>query len=729
MTDMDRRRFLKVTAITGASAALAQCGSPENQIIRFVPDDELVPGVAEWKPSVCPLCSAGCGVIARVMDGDVEVIRGGQHGVTRMGLVKKLEGNPQHPVSQGKLCVRGQAALQVMYHPDRIASPLKRSGERGSGRFEAVSWDAALDELVSRLDTLVAGGDAASIAFLGRPRRGRRSDVVDEFLGALGAPAPVAYELFDDSVLRRANDLSFGHPQLPTFDLARARYVLGFGADFLATWNSPVAQSVAYGRMRQEQAGARGRFVQAEPRLSTTGAAADEWIAVRPGTEGVLALGIAHVIMKDGARPATAGGRAAALINEWAAGLPSYTPAQVEQRTGVRAARVERIAREFASQTPAVAIIGGAPLAHTNGLHQALAVNALNALVGSIDVPGGVGFAPQPPRRGRVTRSLRDLLAASLPKALLLDDGNPIFGAPAAWRVGDHLRQIPFIVSFGSFIDETSVLADLLLPDHTFLESWTESWPEAGTTAEHRSIAPPAVRPLHDTRATPDVLLEVARRLQKPLSLQLPKTFAELLKAPAPAAGAPAASAPATAKPAPARSVPASEPAAIVEATFDGDAAEYPFHFLPYASQAFLDGSLAHLPWLQELPDPLTSAMWSSWVEINPHTAEKLHIADGDLVEIASAHGAIRAPAVLSPGVAPDTVAMPVGQGHERFTRYATGRGANPIKILTPLTESETGALAWAATRVRIARAGDGDGSLILFAGATRERPEDLHGR
>jgi molybdopterin-containing oxidoreductase family iron-sulfur binding subunit len=121
--------------------------------------------------------------------------------------------------------------------------------------------------------------------------------------------------------------------------------------------------------------------------------------------------------------------------------------------------------------------------------------------------------------------------------------------------------------------------------------------------------------------------------------------------------------------------------------------------------------------------------MWSSWVEINPRTAEKLHIVDGDIVEIASAHGAVRAPAVLSPGIAPDMVAMPVGQGHERFTRYASGRGANPVRILAPVTEAATGSLAWAATRVRIARAGDADGSLILFAGATRERPEDMHGR
>ena len=149
---MDRRHFIKLTAITGTTAALTACGNPENQLIRFIPEDDLVPGVATWKPSICPLCSAGCGVIARVMEGDAEVFRNGQAGVIRMGLAKKLEGNPEDPISQGKLCARGQAAIQVTYHPDRLDKPLKRSGERGSGQFVDISWDEAIKELTGKLD-------------------------------------------------------------------------------------------------------------------------------------------------------------------------------------------------------------------------------------------------------------------------------------------------------------------------------------------------------------------------------------------------------------------------------------------------------------------------------------------------------------------------------------------------------------------------------------------------
>ena len=722
MTPMDRRRFLKVTAITGTTAALAGCGNPENQIVRFIPEEELVPGIAVWKPSVCPLCAAGCGVIARVMDGEAEVFRKGKPGVTRMGLARKLEGDPAHPLSKGRLCVRGQAAVQVTYHPDRLVAPQRRSGDRGTGQFTEISWDEALSLLTERLDASVAAGPA-QIAFLSRPRPGRRHELVAEVLRRLGAPAPVTFEIFDDAVLRRANELSFGRHQLPTLDLAHTRYLVSFGADLLGTWNSPLAHSVAYGAMRHAPGGVRPKFVQVEPRVSQTGASADEWLAVRPGTEGALALGLAHVIMKAGLRAAPAAGRAGALVDGWTSGLPAFTPEAVERETGVPAARVDRLAREFATYGPAVAVIGGAPLAHTNGLAQALAVNALNALVGSIGVEGGMAFMPQSASPQAQARTLRETMAAAPPQVLLLDDANPVFAAPAAWKVTEWLRQVPFIASFGSFIDETSAHADLLLPDHSFLESWVDSAPESGAASFVATVTPPAMRPLYDTRSMPDVLLDVGRRLKQPLTPAMPwQTFEEMLQTAATPESAPTPAA--TGRPAPTQ-----PPTAWRAPVLDGSAGEYPFHFLPFASQALLDGSLAHLPWLQELPDPLTTAMWSSWVEINVRTAEQLGVADGDIVEVTSTAGSLRAPVVISPGIGPDAVAMPVGQGHETFTRYASGRGANPLAILAPMAEPSTGQLAWSATRVKLAKVAEADGSLILFAGATRERPDHTKGR
>src|SRR5205085_9168854 len=173
---------------------------------------------------------------------------------------------------------------------------------------------------------------------------------------------------FGDDVLRHANGLSFGMNQLPTLDLGESKYVVSFGADFLGTWNSPVAQNIGYGQMRQGRPGVRAKFVQAEYRMSQTGANADEWVAVKPGMEGVLALGMAQVIMKSGAHKPADAGPAGMRIEGWAAGLTEYTPEAVEKRTGVQAARMERLAKEFAQQTPAVASIAGAELGQPNGL-------------------------------------------------------------------------------------------------------------------------------------------------------------------------------------------------------------------------------------------------------------------------------------------------------------------------------------------------------------------------
>src|SRR4030095_1223691 len=156
-----------------------------------------------------------------------------------------------------------------------------------------------------------------ALAWIARGGAGHRAALLSRFLGRFGAPAPGPFALLGDDVLRHANDLSFGRAQLPTFDLANARYVLSLGADFLGTWNSPVAQSVAYGHMRQGRPGIRGTFVQLEPRMSQTGANADTWIPLRPGTEGMVALGLAHTIMQAGLRATGAAGGAGAVRRRW----------------------------------------------------------------------------------------------------------------------------------------------------------------------------------------------------------------------------------------------------------------------------------------------------------------------------------------------------------------------------------------------------------------------------
>ena len=764
---MERRNFIKISALTGVAATLDACHAPDKQLIRFIPDEDLVPGIAVWKPSICTLCSAGCGLTVRVMQGDAEVVRNGKQGVVRMGLAKKLEGGPQNPINVGKLCARGQAGLQVLYHPDRITKPIKRSGARGSGQFQEISWDDAIKELTSHLSSLQSSKSANTVSFLARPLQGQRRELIEKFLRSFGAPAPVWYEPFDEAVLRQANLLSFGHAALPTFDLARADYVISFGADFLGTWNSPVAQSIGYGEMRRGRPGRRGKFVQVESRMSQTGANADEWIACKPGTEGALALGVAHLILSQKLAPQSAGSRAGAQIDGWSAGLPDFTPEAVERQTGVSAAVIARLAKEITRSGSAVAMIGGAPLAQTNGLFNALAVNALESLVDTGREGGPIlGFTPAPPLRGAdepegtplASFAQLNALAQSVlnekagaPQILMLYNANPIFSAPPAIKIREAIAKIPYIVSFGSFVDETSAQADLILPDSAPLESWLDSVPESGSLQAVMNVTPPAVLPLHNTRPMADVLLGVAQQLDGEVAKALPfTTFDAMLKAavlPLRAQSGSvsaktdddfwqgvqtqggwwaAASSSGSKNDKPVRMPSGKQGSAATTPEFAGNASDFPFYFQPYVTPSFGDGSTSHLPWMQELPDVLTTAMWSSWVEINPKTGDKLGIKQGDLVEVASQAGSLRVPAVLSPGIAPDLLAMPVGQGHEDFGRFAKDVGANPLSILAPITEHTTGSLAWAATRVKLSRVGGPEeAKLVLYAGGVSGFPHE----
>lgn len=747
---MERRDFLKVSVLTGATAALGGCEKPAHTLVRFLPDEEILPGVAEWKPSLCTLCSAGCGLIVRVMSGEAEVVRDGQRGLIQMKLAKKLEGNPDHPINRGKLCARGQAGLQLTYHPERIQNPLKRSGPRGAGRFQGISWDEAISELVAKLKELQAQNRLDRLRFLSGRLRGQRGALVRMFLQSFGAPSMLKFDPLDEPVLRRANALSFGHATLPTFDLAQASYVISLGADFLGTWNSPVAQAIGYGAMRQGHEGKRGKLVQVEQRVSYTGANADEWIFSPPGTEGTFALSLAHVILRDRLRPQI-DDDATRLIPGWHAGLPDYAPASIANQTGIPVVRLERIAHELATHSPAIIMIGGAALAQTDGLFNALAVNALNSLLGSIGVPRGIYFSPGLPAAEVETDSSSTIsgerLSAELSKAaiLLLYGANPVFAGPPAWNISQALEKIPFIASFDSFMDETSSLADLILPDHSPLESWLDDVPETGTSQAVVTMASPVMSPLHNTRAMPDVLLAIAHRIGGPVAKALPaENFEQMLKAsvaPLQKNGPDSALEPDkfwakiqhqggwwSSEISPRRNAQkVNKP--LLESTapkFDGDTS-FPFYFQPYFSQAFLDGSLAHLPWMQELPDVLSTAMWGTWVEIHPKSAAALRIEQGDLVEVRSSQGKLQAPVLVSPGIAPDVIAMPFGQGHKSFGRYARDRGANPVSLLAPLQVDEVGSFAWAATRVAVAKVGKAQ--LALFSGGLFERPPELEQR
>src|SRR5215467_742633 len=129
---MERRDFFRIVSTASAGAIAGGCGNKADKLIpMLVPAHEIVPGEEQWHPAVCTGCAAGCGMIARVMEGVRTVEHDGEKVRERIAAIKKLEGNPLDPVSGGRLCARGQASVQALYHPDRLRGPMKRGGERG----------------------------------------------------------------------------------------------------------------------------------------------------------------------------------------------------------------------------------------------------------------------------------------------------------------------------------------------------------------------------------------------------------------------------------------------------------------------------------------------------------------------------------------------------------------------------------------------------------------------
>ena len=717
---MDRRTFLQLSGMSAAGALLAGCTAANEKIIPYLipPDEGVTPGIANYYASTCRSCPAGCGILVRVSEGRA----------------KKIEGNPLHPVNRGKLCARGQASLQELYHPDRIQQPFKRSGARGSGQFAKVSWQEALDLLTNRLKTLQKDRAMDTLALMTPELRGTLDKLTTNFMRTFGSPHHISYELLAPDWLRATNRQSFGQAYLPYYDIAETRYLLSFGADFVESHLSPVQYGSAFGRMRQGRDTVRGHFTYVGGRLSLTAASADRWMPARPGSEGTLALGMARLILAESLHDNASLAANGLSAERLAQSLSAYTLPRVAEETGLSQKTIAEVAREFATTRPSLAMAGETVSFQSNGKEAIRAVQLLNVIAGNLNRTGGVypdNAAPEGP-----TNSFDELL--SLVKKMRDDKiqtaliyGDPVHTIPPATGFQDALSKVPFVVSFSSLMDDTALQADLILPDHAALESWGDVVPLAGTRESVIGLMQPIVNPVFDTRQFPDVLMTAAHELGGVMKTAFPyQTYLDMLKAEMKAK----VSAAAGSKDFEAAWVELLQEGGLfktsdgrgtvyrwqggipdsTEPQFSGDEKEFPLHLSVYPSTAFYDGRGAPLPWLQQLPDPMTTVVWDSWVEINPKTAEELGIKFGDLVEVTSSQGSLRVPAVIYPGIRPDMIAIPLGQGYRDMGRYAKGRGVNPLVLLVLGDTKGNAQPAWNATRVRVKRISDKGGLVAL---------------
>jgi anaerobic selenocysteine-containing dehydrogenase len=709
---LTRKDFFKIAAGTSATVAL----SPKARrfaLEPFVqPPEEVLPGRATWYATTCGECPAGCGIIVRQINGRP----------------RKIEGNPAHPLNRGKLCARGQAGLQRLYNPDRLRNAVRRLGRRESRSFEPISWDDALAEVVRGLQSVDPPGQ---IAFLGGMMPDHLYDLANRFTQALGAGPPVIFDLHSAvegrQPLLQMSRRWFGQRQFPVYDIGQTEVILSFGANFLETWMSPVAQSVDYGMMRQGQLGGRGFIAHFEPRMSSTAAAADEWIPIRPGTEGLVALGIGRIIVEENLGRVGSHRPHAHLYRDVSVGDVAFA-------TDIPVETMQRLARTFADADRSMAIPGGNLTGLSNARETLDAVMALNVIMRRLGRVGGI-FLPraipdsafgepiEPSEYLEVAQLIEDLRWSKI-DVLFIHSTNPIYDLPQWTGFETMLSKVPLIVSFSSTVDETSAYADLILPDHTPMESWGFRLPTPGADRPTVSGYQPTVQPLYDSRSTADVLLQMANRLggEAAEALSWPDEETYLREMSSSLLGSSIGRYDARteagfwsrwrqfggwwsdrvlrAEPE-AVNLP-SDPIQVPPADFMDEGSEDTLHLLIYPSITLSAGGGAQQPLLQEVADPMTTARWQTWVEIHPETARALGIREHELVRIVSSAAEMELPAVIFPGIRPDAVAIPLGRGQTDGGRFAADRGANPVKILSPPPNNLWHEFLWGSTKVRL---------------------------
>ena len=513
MKEITRRQFIRLGALTGTAVVVSGCtiNLQRSETIEpyVIPPEEALPGENIWYATTCRMCSAGCGLLVRVSNGRA----------------RKIEGNPLHPLNAGKTCARAQAGLQYLYNPDRLRNAV-RNEARGSGagstdpfgqryglKATAIQWEEAIRDLAARITSARPG----AVAFYGSRINDGLAALVTPFLQSLGAPPPVFYDnegaYAGRGTLARLVGQYFGaETALPFFHLSTSDVVFSFGGPLVDGGLSQVATSRSFGEMRGGQLGKRGYLVHFEPRMSASGAVADEWIPILPGTEGQVALAIGRIMVDEGI--------GAAATSPFAGVFAGADVTAASSLSGIPEDRLVALARTFGSFDRPTAIPGGSVAAQSNGPQAVTAIMALNALAGHLGEAGSA-FTLTPPAvdpllSGTITAAYSDVQALidrmqDGQVDVLMVQGNPRFELPLDSNFVEAATKVPFVVSFSSEVDETALLANVILPDHHFLEGWGYQFVAPATDRPMLSAQQPVVTPLYDTRATADVILAVAQ--------------------------------------------------------------------------------------------------------------------------------------------------------------------------------------------------------------------------
>jgi len=514
MRKFTRRDFVKLGLATAGYLAMA---SPFERWLH-ADDGELLPkGVSPLTgkpyatiPTTCGMCEAGCGILA----------------FTEGKRIVTLQGNPLHPNNQGKICAKGIAGINLFYDPERLVFPIKRAGKRGEGKWKRITWDDAYEEIAKRLKKKgESRRDQEFVLEAGPVALDGLSRMASQLLGIS--------ILIDDTAWREANrhtahQLTWGEGE-GVADPSGSHYILNFGANPFENGPSYINLGQRIIKAKME---CRAKMVTFDVRLSNTAGKSDEWFPINPGTDGVVALSMAHVIMERGLADQEFLDRWTTFPSEKVrAYLSSYDTQRAEEISGIKAADIERIAIELATNKPATIISGGGIIGHRNGVHNERCLLLLNAVVGSIDTPGGwcvprtypldtlMPNFHQKNEKCEMYPELESLFSAKRKIGIYMTYGaNPVYSHPVMkndlQKVLKDESQIPFFVAVDTHISETAALADIVLPASTYLESWGLTSRPSFEMVPYLSILQPVSAPLGESLPFSEICIRLAGKVE-----------------------------------------------------------------------------------------------------------------------------------------------------------------------------------------------------------------------
>ncbi|RJP21725.1 MAG: 4Fe-4S dicluster domain-containing protein [Candidatus Abyssobacteria bacterium SURF_5] len=675
---MNRREFLKATALAGAATVVPTGRSGAALLLKhLIPVEELIPGVSYWRSSTCNECPAGCGVRVRLINSNAT----------------KIEGNAQHPVNHGGLCARGQSALQGLYSPRRVQSPLRRTE---SGELEALTWQAALE---------VAGTSPkeGKIVIVGRHVTGAMQTLLQDLTSDAPELEHLIFEALEYPFVSAANNLSFGIKGIPIYQFEHARLILSFGADFLETWLSPVSCAHGFAATRSVTDPSKSRFIQFESHWSLTGANADERFSIPPGTDLALVGAIAAEVISDAIteRPE---------LQKWRDALEPFSVEKASKATGLPAKTIRNVAVLLRSRKPSLVLAGGPTSRTTHATALQVLVNLINYAAGNYGKTVSFNRYEHSP-----VGSYRDMLKTveEMEKgevgALIVHDTSLEFAFADPDRLRTALANVPLKIKLATVIEESSSDYDLILPILHWIETWDLVEPRTGINCVRQPIIQPFTDSLHAGQVLADLVQTLSGKGKPSFNYVdfVQTRWQEVRKKTAPDQSFDAFWKTALEQggiwlPADERAVTLLEDAAATLNGITPDVTSEGSILIPIATVRYGDGRHTDKPWLNELPDPITTIAWDNPLLISPAMAERWNCKPCDIVRVSVGGKTLEAPVALQEGTHDGVIAFPIGAAGEYMPFHAYPKG-NPFHALGGEIDPYAGSLAWTAAPVEFA--------------------------